>query len=304
MSTSMKKISAAAFAAVVGLSVVSRAASIPYFTSFETAPAADAEGQTYNAGTLATIGAGTPPSVGQNNWTAEDTENTVNNATAVVQNNAANAQYGSQSVLLTTTGNGSTGSPLYSDYYNATVADHTGSIASTPGTAYPTVAYQDVNTSFGMDTHISTGNTLTGMEIFDSNDDVIASVFTAHAVGGNVLYTENATLPPEQIDTANGFASNSFAPADGTYGTYTISINATGKTYTVADGGNSYTLALPSDFSGSIGGFAFATIDQGNIGSANFDNLSVVTSTPEPASIAMIGLGGLLLLAKRPKRLA
>ena len=41
--------------------------------------------------------------------------------------------------------------------------------------------------------------------------------------------------------------------------------------------------------------------DNKGTNSAFFDNLTVV---PEPTGVAMVGLGSLLLLAKRPKRLA
>jgi hypothetical protein len=43
-----------------------------------------------------------------------------------------------------------------------------------------------------------------------------------------------------------------------------------------------------------------------DVGSGNasgtFSDLTVTTAIPEPASIAMIGIGGVMLLARRPKR--
>jgi hypothetical protein len=66
--------------------------------------------------------------------------------------------------------------------------------------------------------------------------------------------------------------------------------------------GQTFSETLPADFSGKFGGFAISTVDTGAVGSATFDSLNIVSAIPEPASFAMIGIGTLLALARRPKR--
>ena len=76
----------------------------------------------------------------------------------------------------------------------------------------------------------------------------------------------------------------------------TLTNLTTSATQTVATGGWLFpdqTRALPKTMSLYVGGQSSTT---GNI--VGFDNLSV-TATPEPASLALLGLGGLLLMPRR-----
>jgi hypothetical protein len=281
---SFKKVSAAAIAATLGFSAMAKAASVPYSTSFENPP--------YAAGTnLVTGGYG---------WTGLTGSGDNNDASATITGGTFNT--GAQSVNMSVAGSGTIASPSYSDYYNSS--------AISPGSplSLPKGSFQDLNVSFAMNTKLGAytnngtmTNALTGVDIFDSTGSVVASLFAGVANGGPVLYTNNSSGQEVDINTINGFSGDSYTSGDGNWGTYKISVDPTAGTFTVTYGSQSYTSTLGA-YSGSIEAVSIASIDQGVTGGAYFDDLSITTAAPEPASIAMIGLGGLMLLAKRPKK--
>jgi len=281
MKTSRILAAAAAVSLSLGASFA-RAGGLPYSTSFETTP--DAQGQTYTTGNIQ----------GQNGWVNETGE-PAGEAT-VTNTTAAN---GSQSVQITSQSNG------YADYYNSSLADHpaAGTNASPAGTPLNPATYGGiVDITFSLD-HASPGNGETsnplnrsgfGLDVLDQNDNIIASLFTKTSVSGqNDLVVTNGTSTP---DTTVAGPAGAGLP-DNTWGTYHMELNFNNDTFTVFVNGNaaSATYAMNSLAGNQIGGIAFAT-DGSGTNTAFFDSLSVV---PEPASVGMVSLGGLLMLAKR-----
>jgi hypothetical protein len=301
MSTSsMKKVSAAAVAAVLGFSAMSRAATLPYNTGFEPAPMTDSDGQSYIPGTL--IGQGA--SAGGSGWQAAPGSSATANVVI-----APAAIDGAQSVTLTTNNSGSE-STAYSDFINTSLAGgspvNDGSNPSVNMAGSPLAGGPDTfSVSFKMNTALgsSTSNEA-GAEIFNESGNVLASLFAVYS-------PTSGTETIQVFDGANGGLMNSSiqAAGDGITGTYTLSLDLADNTFTVSDSATGQTSAafelgstayMNGTYDGLIGGISLATIDNGGgVSSATFDDLSVV---PEPASFAMVGLGGLLLLAKRPKK--
>jgi hypothetical protein len=255
--SSIKKISAAAVAAVLGFSAVSHAATIysdpttPVSGTYSNIDPPGTPGSTFTGGTLAMPGDGTP------------------------------------------------GSADYSDYV-PTAGDGTTLVPTAPPGAS---GGQVLTISFSMNTTIagsSAADPAVGVEAIDSNGNITASLFSQYGPDGlpDLLVSDGSN------NTINvpGFATD----ASGSTGTYTLTLDPTNNTYFVQYGGQTFAGELWSANTPdlTIAGVSLAGIDQGIAGSASFGNFSVVTSVPEPASIAMIGLGGLMLLAKRPKRLA
>jgi hypothetical protein len=279
MSTSsLKKVSAAAVAAVLALAGASHAAQItlPYVTNFSSTP--DSNGGTYTTGAL----------VGQNGW--------VNDG----GNAAVTATVGPPAVTLTT---GSTGINSEQLFYNSNVADHNGTVL-TPATYGNQIVV-------GYTLGINAGGTVAadgapisrfGTQIVDGSDNLLAALFTAPptdpppapqgAPGEEDIYVQSGNNGAVVNTGLTGYSNE----------TYSIALNFTAHDFVVtANGVPSAAYPFdPSELSAStIGGIGLYTDNAGSGNSAVFSNFSVL---PEPTGFAMIGLGGLLLLAKRPSR--
>ena len=271
--SSMKKISAAAIVAVLGLSGMSHAAQIPYYTTFPIAPATDVQSQSYTAGTLE----------GQNGWKDEAGDPT----------NVASV--GATGVTL----NAAPAAGAYSDVYNSNIADHTGTNLN-PATygGFVNVTYKlNITAPTGSQSIASVTNPESaagfGVDVLGSDDSLLASLYTvanpAHAGEEDVVI--DGGTPSQVTDPILA------PPGNGTTETYTLAMNFTNNTFQVFAGGVAGgTYALPAGL--QIGGIALGT-DNGGTDQAVFSAFQVV---PEPASLAMVGLGGLMLLARRPKR--
>jgi hypothetical protein len=270
---SKSHIMAAAVAMGLSISRTSMAAGLPYSTGFETTP--DSAGNTY---------AGSPTGVNlitQNTWAYLSGEGT--SPATVITTGAIDGSQSVQLSTLGTAGGATTLHPIYTDVYKTDLT------ASLPSNA---------NLSFNFDLKAALGTNgsagaQAGVEIIDANtDNIIASMFVANEANGT----------PDLLisDGANGEKNVPlFATAgDGVEGNYTLSVNASTGQFTVLYGGQSVSSAI---FAGETPGtpvlISLATVDQGGSPeSAVFDNLSVV---PEPASVGMISVGGLIMLAKR-----
>ncbi len=141
-----------------------------------------------------------------------------------------------------------------------------------------------------------------GVEVWSANRDVVlASLFL-----GNTNDNTPALLTEDVNNAPNVYAG--FGRNDSTWGSYHIQMDFNTKTFSVFVDGNvtnatfamsaAAQAALASE-GNAIGAVAFSNTNDGT-DVAYFDNLQVV---PEPAGVTMVGLGTLLLLAKRPKRL-
>jgi hypothetical protein len=204
---------------------------------------------------------------------------------------------------LSLPGTGSTANPTFYDF-----SPNTGTNigALTPG--------HDIEVTWTVNTNIknagspvtsTTGKPLAGVSVLDGNGNFLINADIQYGADGlpDLLINDAATggvLTPIPY-----FAGG----ADGTPTTYTLTLDPYNNTWFVAtDGTNiaSNALYAGAPYAGGldISGVALEGIDQGISGSAQYSSFSVTSSVPEPASIGMIGLGGLLLLAKRPKRLA
>jgi hypothetical protein len=139
-----------------------------------------------------------------------------------------------------------------------------------------------------------------GVNVEDNNGDVVAGL----------LSTYGADHLPDGIasDGADGAVSipGPFATAaDGVNGTYTITLDPTNNVYFANYNGETYEGTMwQGGLSGlSLSDLSLAAVDVGSgNASGTFSDLTVTTAIPEPASIAMIGIGGVMLLARRPKR--
>ena len=297
---SIKKLSAAAVAAVaavavLGFSAVTHAAPIvlPYQTFWTSGH--DSNGDSYGPGLLEGQGHNSGTDNGSTGWVDETGEPT----------NVASVLAGNAGVQL----NAAPAGGEYSDVYNSNLADHTSSNGN--GVALNQATYGNfINVNYTMSiTQPTIGNGYSmssatntfskagfGVEVLGANDTLIASLFTVPnpnhvgeedvevATGTNAAVTDAILAPP-----ANGVSS-----------TYSIALNFTNNTFTVFAGaqrGGTYALAAAENGI-QIGGIALAT-DNAGTDAAVYSAFSVV---PEPASLAMIGLGGLVLLARRPKR--
>jgi hypothetical protein len=305
MSTlSMKKISAAAVAAVLSVAGVSHAAQItlPYTTNFTTTP--DSNGDTYTATSL--DGAG----IGQNNWVDE-----TNEPTGVAAVNAGGG------VTLSASPQTGALAGAFSDVYNSNLAGHAAGNGivtplTPPASNQLVIGYNMlVNTPTGSQTKDSATNPFSaagfGMEVLGADDKIIANLFdVAEPSTGPGATPPHSTTPEEDIEVNRGATGDTtlsntdpigIGPANGIKDSYSISLNFTAQTFQVfvngvTDGVNYHFANTESQ----VGGITFST-DNGGTDTAVFSNLSVV---PEPASMALIGLGGLLLVGRRPKRLA
>ncbi len=304
MSTSsIKKVSAAAIAAVLGLSGLAHAAPIvlPYTSNFSTTPGLYGNGDVYTNGSL--YGQAPGVATGTTGWVSEIGEPT---DTATV----AGATTGNGTVTLTSAVNGgTTAAPNWSDVYNSNLADHPAGLyggSTGNGLALSSATYGGkVNVSFSMDV-LGTGSLGAngtaaagfGARVLDSSDNLLAALFVKGdpSVPGEV----NVDV---QSGTDNALITGLTGPANGNTATYTIALDFQHQDFQVfVNGFESADIPFGTGETGvtAIGGISFATDNLGN-NSAVYSNFSVV---PEPASFAMVGLGGLMLLAKRPgKRL-
>jgi hypothetical protein len=309
MSTSsFQKISAAVVAVVLSGSAMSHAAptGLPYKTSWTTTGyPSDTNSDTYSPGALqGTAGAGQ----GHNNGTDNSSFGWVNesgefNTTATVQTGggvvlAAN-QTGSTSTLAV---------PVYSDVYNSNLADHA-AVTNGNGSALAASTYNNlVNVQWGMTVTAPTvGNGFSsdsgtnsfskagfGVEIIGSDDKLIASLFDV----SNPNHAGEKDAVVNQSDPSQATDPTLVGGTDGSAATYSINLNFNNDTFTVFVNGTKGGTYNFANAESSIGAVTLATDNFGN-DQATFSSLSVV---PEPASLAMIGLGGLVLLARRPKR--
>jgi hypothetical protein len=196
------------------------------------------------------------------------------------------------------------GTTGYTDVYSTDTVLSSSTVMNSPTTGSPAGMGGVVNVTFDMSRTGGAGkSTGFGVEILSKNQDaVLASLF----LGNNA--TDNT---PEVLVAKNGdnYAPNTaagYGRNDGVWGTYNISLDFNAGTFTVFVAGN---VAATGPFAmdaaalaegNAIGGIALANTNNGT-DVAYFDNLQVV---PEPTGVAMVGLGTLLLLAKRPKRTA
>jgi hypothetical protein len=319
MSTSsIKKVSAAAIAAVLGLTGISHAAQItlPYITNFSGTP--DTNGDVYTNGALQgqAGGSGAGTLSGSDGWVNENGET----------NDTATVSIATGTVLMTTPSVATPGS--WSDIYNSNLADHPAGLYG-PGGSGPTgnsngngvplnpATYGNkINVNYTMTINAG-GGTATdgapasgfGSRVLDQNDNLLAALFTAPPAG---LPSTGPTAGEEDVYVQSGSGTldtvtdtHLVGPAAGFTGVYSIDLDFQNKDFTVYLNGVSTPQSTDIPFGSTeqgaglqIGGVAFSSDNNGALNSATFD-FSVV---PEPASIAMVGLGGLLLLAKRPKK--
>jgi hypothetical protein len=255
---SFKKISAAALAAVLGFSVVSKAAPITSYSD-NNSPLTGTYTESDSAPNAATYSAG------------------------VVTLNNANTP----------------SSPGYSDFQPSTPGSAVtfSSLSAAPETSGGTL----VTIQFTMNTSISTApQSAVGLSVEDNNGDIVASL----------LSTYGADHLPDGIasDGADGGVAipGPFATAaDGVNAVYTLTLDPTNNVYFANYNGETYEGTMwQGGLSGlSLSDFSLAAVDIGSgNGSATFSDLTITTAVPEPASIAMIGIGGVMLLARRPKR--
>ena len=308
MSTSsIKKVSAAAIAAVLCFSSVSYAAPIspivlPYTTNFSTV-VPDTNGDTYTTGSL--YGQANDGATG--GWVGE---------TGEPQDVAT---VGASGVTLFSVPGVGSFSGAASDVYNANLADHPAAGSNGAGNPLVASSYGNLVTiNYNLNIHpadSSPGNTSVGatgglssasafgVRVLDSNDDLIAALFTAPPSSGSVgeedVYVTSGTNG--KTNTLN------IGPATGNNGAYTLSMDFAHHDFSVLVNGVATAAGtdIPMDtanspytpLTDSIGGISLFT-DNAGTNSATFD----FTVTPEPTSIAMIGVGGLMLLARRPKK--
>jgi len=297
MSTSsIKKVSAAAIAAVLGFSGLAHAAPItlPYITNFSTTP--DSNGDTYTDGALQ----GQAPGVvtGTTGWVNENGEQ--NDAATV-----AGSATGNGTVTLSSVANaGTPAAPIWSDVENSNLADHPAAPGNGNGLPLSSVPYGgQVDVSFSMNVSgtgsLGANGTAAagfGGRVLDSSDNLLAALFVKGdpSVPGQV----NVDV---QTGTDNALITGLTGPANGNNATYTIALDFQHQDFQVfVNGFESADIPFGTGETGvtSIGGIALSTDNLGT-NSAVYSNFLV---TPEPASFAMIGLGGLMLLAKRPKK--
>jgi hypothetical protein len=309
MSTSsIKKVSAAAVAAVLGLAGISHAAPVspivlPYATNFPAAPAVDTNGESYTATSLYgqgnTVGA-TGGWVGETGEVANTV--TVNGGGGVTMNSAYEAPVLVGSELVS----------QWSDVYNANLADHPAAGSNGTGAALdPSVNYHN-NITVSYSLNIANGGSLGsdgapaagfGTRVLDQNDNLVAALFTEPPAAGGAPGEEDVYY---QTGNTGAPINTLLVGHAGSADTYALNIDYTNKDFTVyvdgvADAGST-DIPFGAGLSGTelVGGIALSTDNLGT-NSAVFSNFSVV---PEPASIAMLGLGGLMLLAKRHTRQA
>ena len=222
-----------------------------------------------------------------------------------------NAQSGLQSAQINSTDGG------FSEFYSSSTAV---SAASVNGGS--------LTVSFGLQRATPTGNQSTGglpqggsgdaeagfgVEVLDSTEsNVLASVFvrnTAPLTSPTVQASVPALFVTDAA-AANGspqteiFGGAGTAASDGTYGTYSLTMNfSTGKFTVTSAGGTStsYFFAVPYDGTG-IGAVTLSATNEGN-NTAYFDNFSVsaFSAVPEPVSIGMVCMGSLLMMGRRRK---
>jgi len=302
MSTSsIKKVSAAAIAAVLGLSGMALAAPIalPYQTTFSTTP--DSNGDTYTGGAAALQGQGNtgPTDSTSTGWVNENGEQ---NDTASVTNSATSGTVTLSSSYTPLV----LGVPTWSDVENANLADHPAAPGNGNGVPLNSASYgSNITASFNLNV-LGTGSLNAGGEasaafgarVLDSSDNLLAALFVKGnpSVPGEIdVYTQSGT-DNAQITSLTG-------PANNTLGTYAIHLDFQNGDFQVfVNGFESADIPFGTGETGvtQIGGISLATDNLGT-NTGVFSDFSVV---PEPASFAMIGLGGLMLLAKRPKRTA
>jgi hypothetical protein len=311
MSTSsIKKVSAAAVAAVLGLAGISHAASspvvLPYFTNFTASP--DTNGDTYTATSLYTQGNDGSPATG--GWVSETGETantvTVNPTGGVTMNSVYEAPVSSVS--------------QWSDILNSNLADHpaagaAGNFGATAplnpignGSNAVVVSYNLTVPAGGSTAANGAPAAGFGVRVLDQSDNVIASIFTAPSADSHATNEQDVNWQTGGQSPDNGGAATDLATNPEGGNSYALSINFSARDFTiyvngVADASSTnipFDHALPNGSAETIGGITLGTDNLGT-NSAVFSDFFVV---PEPASIAMLGLGGLMLLAKRRTRKA
>jgi hypothetical protein len=312
MSTSsIKKVSAAAIAAVIGLSGMAHAAPVaspaplPYYSNFSSTPSEYSNNEVYSNGSLIGQGAGSGPT-GTKGWVYENGEADPSNSavSAVV----AGAATGNGTVSLHSDGTiGSTNSaPIWTDVENSNLADHPSAPGNGDGTILNSANYGgNVTVSFKLDV-LGTGSLGAngtalsdfGARVLDSSDNLLAAVFLKG----------NPSIPGEvDVYSQSGTDLAAITPlvgaANGTTATYAIHLDFNKMDFQVfANGVQSADIPFGTGETGvtDIGGISFATDNLGT-NTGVFSNFTVI---PEPASFAMAGIGGLMLLAKRRRRQA
>jgi hypothetical protein len=296
-----KKVSAAAVAAVLSLPAIALAGPVllPYYTNFSTTP--DSNGDTYSNGALQGQGHNNGADNSSTGWVNENGEQ---NDSATV----AGVASGNGTVTLTSTlDGGTTAAPIWSDVYNSNLADHPlGLYGSSNGNGSNLVySSNKLAISYNLDV-LGTGSlgsngtaaSAFGMRVLDASDNLLAALFVKG--DPSVPGQENVYV---QTGTGSAQVTGLTGPANGTTGHYSIALDLQHQDFQVFVNGFASAdipfgpgLVSPDT---SIGGITFATDNLGGGNQGVFSSLSVV---PEPASFVIIGLGGLLLLAKRPKR--
>jgi hypothetical protein len=302
-SKTFKKLSAVAVTAALAMVSVNVARGVEtnyYQTGFE--PAARTSTATGLPDNPA-VGYTATNLLGQNGWQVATTASdpAANSATVVTSTgvsgiNPGNVGYYGSQIVQTTAQGGAGGS--YADVYTTAA-----NLTSTQVANYGGVVNINWDMSRAGPTGLQSRSGGFGIEVLSANQDtVLASLFL-----GNALDTSPAVLVEDSGGSPSTYAG--YGRSDGAWGTYHISLDLNAKTFTVFVDGNTspYTFALTAAAQAAltsegngIGGIAFANTNDGT-DVAYYDNLQVV---PEPAGVAMVGLGTLLLLAKRPKRLA
>jgi len=297
-----KNASVVAVAAILSLPAIMFAAPItlPYQTNFSTTP--DSNGNTYTGGGAALQGQAPGTGTGTTGWVNENGEQ---NDTATVANSASNG-----TVTLTSTYNAPVaGVPTWSDVYNSNLADHPAAPGNGNGLALNTTPYgNQLSISYSLNVLSGTGSLNAnsspesasgfGVRVLDSSDNLLAALF----VKGNASGTPGEEDIYTQSGTDGAKITPLVGPANGVIGNYTIALDLQHGDFNVfVNGVESADIPFGTGETSitSIGGIAFSTDNLGGGNQGIFGNFSVV---PEPASIGMIGLGGLALLFRRPKR--
>jgi len=263
---SLWKLSAALALPVLAFTASSQAVVVYSTGGFET--------PTYNPGALG----------GQDGWT--DISDPTNTHTAAITS-GGNAPTTPQAVTFTST------QTIAGD----NVAQYFRLLNFTPGGAGSGTEIVDVKFDMKAPAFANTPNlkTIVGIEAHNVNDDNLGAAYAGYTGGANTRVYDALAGGPNEHSADSGVAT-------GSYANYEIILDFVNSTSSVKVNG---TTLLTTTFLLSPGGggdlsYLNLAYYNGNGEAVLFDNLSV-TATPEPASLSILGLAGLGLLARRRK---
>jgi hypothetical protein len=263
-----KSILASAVFATLGAASLSSAATIIYQTGFE-AP-------DYSLGNL----------IGQNNWSQYDADLPYANVT--VQNSVVRPGTGGlQAVKFQSMG---PSADPYTDFTDVWSTDSGVSAAQIAAEPIVTIQWDMMRGVLG------SGETATaawGIDIYDTNANNLVTTISVYddMIGPGVSGTDSLG---SQVFLGDGSSR-------GTWDTYMVQIDYSTRMYSVFFNGNQIgdALAINGAADNGIGDVDFLSWTRGT-DAAYFDNITISTeAVPEPSSLAMFALGGLLAGRRR-----